>query len=403
MACIPRQSLGTRRKYYMIILKKNADRRVRKGHLWVFSNEIANPPVAELEPGSVHELRDASGEFLGMVYANPASLITARILSRKRTDIDEEFFQTRIRGALDRRRRFYPDRNFYRIVFSESDLLPGLIIDRYASVLSIQSLTAGMDQLMEMVLSVLISELSPEGICLRNDSPMRVLEGLPQEKIIAYGSVPETVTIESSGVKFLVDVMNGQKTGFFLDQESNRHLMRQYVFPGARVLDLFAYTGAWGLHAAAAGAEEVTAVDSSRSALDMAFANAALNGVQDRYRPMKDSVVDYLKKTHSTWDIIVLDPPAFIKGRAQIKEGMKGYIDINRRALTKLNPEGILVTCSCSHHMDMATFEEVLLSASRQSGKDLRVLDVRGQGPDHPFLLTMPETRYLKVIVGQVC
>jgi 23S rRNA (cytosine1962-C5)-methyltransferase len=387
----------------MIILKKNADRRVRKGHLWVFSNEIANPPVAELEAGSVHELRDASGEFLGMVYANPASLITARILSRKRTDIDEEFFQTRIRGALERRRRLYPDRDFYRIVFSESDLLPGLIVDRYASVLSIQSLTAGMDQLMEMVLSVLISELSPEGICLRNDSPMRLLEGLPQEKIIAYGSVPETVTIESSDVKFLVDVMNGQKTGFFLDQESNRHLMRQYVFPGARVLDLFAYTGAWGLHAAAAGAEEVTAVDSSRSALDMAFANAALNGVQDRYRPMKDSVVDYLKKTHSAWDVIVLDPPAFIKGRAQIKEGMKGYIDINRRALTKLNPEGILVTCSCSHHMDMATFEEVLLSASRQSGKDLRVLDVKGQGPDHPFLLTMPETRYLKVIVGQVC
>jgi 23S rRNA (cytosine1962-C5)-methyltransferase len=135
----------------------------------------------------------------------------------------------------------------------------------------------------------------------------------------------------------------------------------------------------------------------------MAFANAALNGVQDRYRPMKDSVVDYLKKTHSTWDIVVLDPPAFIKGRAQIKEGMKGYIDINRRALTKLNPEGILVTCSCSHHMDMATFEDVLLSASRQSGRDLRILDVRGQGPDHPFLLTMPETRYLKVVVGQVC
>jgi 23S rRNA (cytosine1962-C5)-methyltransferase len=386
----------------MIILKKNADRRVRKGHLWVFSNEIADPPVAELEPGSVHELRDSGGEFLGMVYANPASLITARILSRKRTDIDEEFLQSKILAALGRRRRLFPDRDFYRVVFSESDLLPGLIVDRYGSILSIQSLTAGMDKLMETVLSVLISELSPEGICLRNDSPMRLLEGLPQEKTIAYGSVPETLTLESSGVKFLVDIINGQKTGFFLDQESNRHIMRQYVFPGARVLDLFAYTGAWGLHAAAAGAEEVTAVDSSRAALDIAFANAALNGVQDRFLPTKDSVVDYLKKTHSTWDVIVLDPPAFIKGRAQIKEGVKGYIDINRRALTKLNPDGILVTCSCSHHLESAAFEEVLLSASRQSGKDLRVLEVRGQGSDHPYLLAMPETRYLKVIVAQV-
>jgi 23S rRNA (cytosine1962-C5)-methyltransferase len=386
----------------MIILKKNADRRVRKGHLWVFSNEIADPPVAELEPGSVHELRDSGGEFLGMVYANPASLITARILSRKRTDIDEEFLQSKILAALDRRRRLFPDRDFYRVVFSESDLLPGLIVDRYGSILSIQSLTAGMDKLMETVLSVLIAELSPEGICLRNDSPMRLLEGLPQEKTIAYGSVPETLTLESSGVKFLVDIINGQKTGFFLDQESNRHIMRQYVFPGARVLDLFAYTGAWGLHAAVAGAEEVTAVDSSRAALDIAFANAALNGVQDRFLPTKDSVVDYLKKTHSTWDVIVLDPPAFIKGRAQIKEGVKGYIDINRRALTKLNPDGILVTCSCSHHLESAAFEEVLLSASRQSGKDLRILEVRGQGPDHPYLLAMPETRYLKVIVAQV-
>ena len=386
----------------MIILKKNADRRVRKGHLWVFSNEVADPSVSELEPGSVHELRDAGGEFLGMVYANPASLITARIVSRKRTDIDEDFLRMRIRGALERRRRIYPDRDFYRLVFSESDLLPGLVVDRYDSVLAVQSLTAGVDALMDSVLSVLVSELSPEGICLRNDSPMRALEGLPLDKTVPYGSVPEAVTIESLGVKFLVDVINGQKTGFFLDQESNRRLLRGYVSPGARVLDLFSYTGAWGLHAAAAGAEEVTAVDSSRSALDLALANAALNGMQDRFLPVKDSVVNFLKKAKSAWDVIVLDPPAFIKGRNQIKEGAKGYIDINRRALTKLNTDGILVTCSCSHHLDAATFEEVLLAASRQSGRDLRILDVSGQGPDHPFLLTMPETRYLKVMVAQV-
>lgn len=370
--------------------------------MWVFSNEIADPPVAELEPGSVHELRDAGGEFLGMVYANSASLITARVLSRKRTDVDEEFLESRIGAALQRRRALFPDRDFYRLVFSESDLLPGLIVDRYGSILVIQSLTAGMDKLLDMVQSVLIRELSPEGICMRNDSPVRSLEGLPLEKSIAYGSLPETITIESDGVKMLVDVMGGQKTGYFLDQESNRHLMRRHVFPAARVLDLFAYTGAWGLHAAVAGAGEVTAVDSSRSALDVAFANAALNGVQDRFCPVKDSVVDFLKKTRSTWDVVVLDPPAFIKGRVQIKEGIKGYIDINRRSLAKLNRDGILITCSCSHHMEPGAFEEMLLTASRQSGRDLRVLDMRGQGPDHPFLLAMPETRYLKVIVAQV-
>jgi 23S rRNA (cytosine1962-C5)-methyltransferase len=386
----------------MITLRKNANRRVRRGHLWVFSNEIADPPVGELEAGSVHELRDAGGEFLGMVYANPASLITARILSRKRTEIDEGFIQSRILSALNRRRSLFPDRDFYRIVFSESDLLPGLIVDRYGSILVAQSLTAGMDKLLDMVLSALIQELTPEGICLRNDSPMRSLEGLSLEKSVVYGSVPETLTIDSCGVKMLVDVMEGQKTGYFLDQESNRHLMRQYVFAEAEVLDLFSYTGGWGLHAAVAGAGEVTAVDSSRSALDMAFANAALNGVQDRFRPVKDSVVDFLKKTGSMWDVIVLDPPAFIKNRGQIKEGIKGYIDVNRRALGKLNPDGILITCSCSHHMEPAVFEDVLLTASRQSGRDLRALEVKGQGPDHPFLLTMPETRYLKVIVAQV-
>jgi 23S rRNA (cytosine1962-C5)-methyltransferase len=310
--------------------------------------------------------------------------------------------EQRIGAALERRQRLFPERDFYRLIFGEADLLPGLIVDRYGTVLVVQSLTAGMDALIEDVLAVLVRYLSPEGIYLRKDSPSRVLEGLSQEKRIAYGSIPDTVIISSSGLRFLVDVADGQKTGFFLDQEANRPLMKQYVFPGAKVLDLFCYTGAWGLHAAAAGATEVTGVDSSPGAIQLAESNSALNGMEDRFHAVRHNALEFLKRSHETWDVVILDPPAFIKSRSQIKEGQKGYIDFNRRALTKLNPGGILVTCSCSHHLDAQTFEETVAIAARQSGKELRILDTRGQGPDHPFLLSMPETRYLKVIVGQI-
>ena len=386
----------------MIILKKNADRRVRRGHLWVFSNEIADPPVSELEPGAAHELRDVRGEFLGMAYASPSSLIAARILSRTKVDIDGHFFQERILSALQRRSKLFPDKDVYRLVYGEADFLPGLVVDRYGRFIVVQSLTSGMDRFLEEVLEALQTILEPEGVYFRNDSPFRALEGLPQEKKPVSGSVPETITINSHGLNLLVDIANGQKTGFYLDQESNRSLMKQYVTPGANVLDLFCYTGAWGFHAVSAGAEEVTAVDSSRAALQLAQANAELNGMQDRFHALKDSAIDFLKKAQRAWDVIVLDPPTFIKSRSQIKEGVKGYIDLNRRALSKLRPDGILVTCSCSHHMDRITFEDMLLTASRQSGRELRILDTRGQGPDHPVLLSMPETRYLKVIVAQV-
>jgi len=386
----------------MIRLKKNSDRRVRKGHQWVFSNEIADPPIPELEPGSLHELRDWRGEFLGMVYANPASLITARILSRKKVDIDALFFEERIKTALQLRTRLFPDRDNYRLVFGESDFLPGLVVDRYGDVLVVQSLTAGMDRLMDAATEALVETLSPAGIFLRNDSHARTLEGLTEEKRLVHGAVPVNVTINSWGLSFLVDILNGQKTGFFLDQESNRPLMRQYVFPGARVLDLFCYTGAWGIHAAAAGASEVTVVDSSRGALNLAIANAGLNHMEDRLIPVKELAIEFLKKSREQWDVVILDPPAFIKSRTRIKEGLKGYVDVNRRGLLRVNPGGILVSCSCSHHLDAATFEGALLSAAQQGGRDLRILDVRGQGPDHPILLSMPETRYLKVVVAQV-
>lgn len=386
----------------MISLKRNMDRRIARGHLWVFSNEIAEPPVSQLEPGEIHELVNASGELLGMVYVNPSSLITARILSRKKEPIDRLFLHRRLLAALDLRKRLFPTSNVYRLVFGESDFLPGLVVDRYGSVLAVQSLTAGMDRLLPEVVEVLVEIFSPDGIYLRNDAPIRSLEGLGLEKKVAYGAVPDMITISSGGLRFPVDVPNGQKTGLYLDQECNRIVMKCFVRPGDSVLDLFSYSGAWAIHAAAAaGASHVTAVDSSRGALSLAEAAAEINDVADRLRTVKESALDFLKKTHDRWDVVVLDPPAFIKTRSSMDEGRKGYIDLNRRALTKLNPGGLLVTCSCSHHLSPPDFEEILLTASRQSGKPLRILNVRSQGPDHPVLLSMPETRYLKVIVAQ--
>ena len=384
----------------MITLKKNADRRVRRGHLWVFSNEIAKPAITEIEPGSVHELCDAAGEFIGTVYANPSSLIAARILSHKKIPIDTSFFRQRIEEALELRKGLCADREAYRVVFSESDFVPGLVVDRYGPYLVVQSLTAGIDSHIEEIAEALQEVMAPEGMYLRNDAPFRSLEGLPEEKRTLRGSVPEEVTFTSAGLKMLVDIPNGQKTGFFLDQETNRLLVRSYVPEGARVLDLFCYTGAWGLHALAAGASEVVAVDTSRGALGVATATADLNGFADRFYPVRDSAVDFLKKNTSPWDAIVLDPPAFIKSRSLLKEGIKGYIDVNRRAIGRLRSGGMLITCSCSHHLSHQDFESLLHSAARQAGKELRILDVRGQGPDHPVLLAMPETRYLKVIVA---
>ncbi|MEW6113258.1 MAG: class I SAM-dependent rRNA methyltransferase [Thermodesulfobacteriota bacterium] len=385
----------------MIVLKPRADRRIRGGHLWVFANEIADPRVSDLEPGSLHELHDAAGQFLGVVYANPASLIAARILSRRKTSIDSGFFLNRIQSALDFRKRLFPNRSSYRLVFAESDLLPGLIVDRYGDIVVVQALTAGMERLLDEIVDAITEVLAPAGVFLRNDSSFRLLEGLPLEKRLLAGTVPERVEIESRGLRFAIDVVNGQKTGFFLDQESNRELMYRYVAPGMKVLDLFCYTGAWALHALAAGAERATGVDSSRGALELATRSAALNSFTDRFLAVRDHAVDFLKKTRESWDLVVVDPPAFIKTRSQMREGKKGYIDVNRRALRALKPGGILITCSCSHHVDLGLFEEVLISASRQSGRTLRILDVRGQGSDHPVLLDMPETRYLKVLVAQ--
>lgn len=386
----------------MIRLKKNADKRIRKGHLWVFSNEIDSPSVSEIVQGEVDELFDHSGKFLGMVYSNPRSLITSRVLSHKRTDIDGLFVKQRIKEANDRRSSICRHSTAYRLFYGESDLIPGLIIDKYADAYVVQSSTAGVDTLMELVVQAIVELFSPSCVYIRNDLPVRDLEGISRTKKLAYGTLPERIEVELNGLKFLVDIENGQKTGLFLDQEFNRTALIKYLSPQANVLDLFCYTGAWGINAAARGLCGVTAVDSSANALDAAKVNAELNNVGDRFEVVKSDCIDFLKKMEKHWDVVIADPPAYIKSKAKLAEGKRGYFDLNKRALGKLRKGGLLITCSCSHHLSLEEFRDLILSASLQSSRRIRLLEVLGQGPDHPCLPAMPETSYLKALVCQV-
>ncbi len=386
----------------MIKLKKNADKRIRKGHLWVFSNEIESPNVSELTQGELHELYDCSGRFIGMVYANPNSLITARIITPNKTDIDYPFIKQRIKEANDRRSDICRNSNAYRLFYGESDLLPGLIIDRYNDVFVVQSSTAGVDAMTDMVVESIVELFKPVAVYIRNDLPVRELEAVPREKRLAYGQLPDKLEIELNGLKFLVDVENGQKTGFFLDQEFNRVSLAKYLKPKAQVLDLFCYSGAWAINAAVRGMCDVIAVDSSLNALESAKTNAEVNGVADRVELVKSDCIDFLKKTDRFWDVVIADPPAYIKSKSKLAEGKRGYFDLNKRAMMKLRKGGILVTCSCSHHLSLEDFLDLTLSTSLQTSRRLRLLEVLGQGPDHPGLLGMPETSYLKVLICQV-
>lgn len=385
----------------MIKLRKQADRKVRRGYLWIFSNEIEEPAVKDLSPGGIYDVTDFTGEFLGVAYANPKSLIAARILSRKKTIIDESFIGARLQKALELRHPYCRDREAFRAFFGEADLLPGLVIDKYGPHVVIQSSTAGVDRILHPIVEAVGRIFTPESIVLRNDSSMRTLEGIPLTKEILLGSDVSSIKFRSHGVLFVANLINGQKTGFFLDQEFNRPLLNRYIPENATVLDLYCYSGAWSLHAVAAGADMVTAVDSSESALELARQNSYLNSYDSRIDTVREDVLQFLKNGSEKWDVIILDPPAFIKSRSKVREGRQGYIDINRKAIARLKKGGLLITCSCSGHMGLSDFLDVANIAAYKNGRNLRILSVLGQGPDHPTLAAMPETRYLKVIIAQ--
>ena len=387
----------------MKTVELNRISRLLEGHLWVFSNELAISPKNFL-PGSLVELVDKKGTFLGIGYVNPNSLISIRILTREKEEIDESFFKRRITDALEYRKRFIKDTNSFRAVYSEGDLLPGLIVDKYDECLSIQFLTLGMDSRQGLIIKVLDEIFSPSVIVVRNDSSVRLLEGLTLEKKIVKGNLDKLPVMRDEGLMFEIDPMAGQKTGFFLDQRENRKAFAKLVNGKGAGLDLFSYTGAWAIHLGAKGAH-VTGVDDSTDAVKQAERNASLNNLSERCVFKKANAFDFVKAeaaTKKTYDFVSLDPPAFVKSKARIKEAIKGYREINSLAMRVLKKGGLLATCSCSYHIDKAAFFDILRGAGRDAGRLFRVIETRSQAKDHPALLSMPETEYLKCVMMEV-
>ncbi len=386
-----------------ITLKKNEDRRIKAGHPWVFSNEIARIEEAG-EPGAAAELYDAGGGFIGTGYHNHHSLIACRLVARQPVDIDMvTFFEERIAVALAHRRVCYPTLDSVRLVYGESDYLPGLVVDKYADYLSVQFLTAGMERRRELILEALRRLLAPKGIIGRNDVAVRSMEGLEEGVELLYGEIPAAVSMQENGLNLEVDLWHGQKTGGFLDQKEN-HLLLRDISKGKRVLDCFCYSGSWAAHAGFFGAAEVLGLDISERAVALAQRNAALNGLTGRVGFEACDAFDRLRSLKlegQQFGVVVLDPPAFVKNRKQLAEAIKGYLTINRRALELLEPGGYLITCSCSYHMGREPFREMLASAARQAKREVRLVTARSQAADHPVLLSFPESEYLKCVVLQ--
>ena len=385
-----------------LILRKNQDRRVRGGHPWIFSNEIAELE-GEVENGDLVDVTDFRGAFLGRAYYNAHSLIAARLLTRGRDPIDAAFFARRFERALRLREGVLPGAAAVRLVYGESDQVPGLVVDRYGDVLVAQVLTLGIERRAEMVREALEHVFRPRGCVRAADAPVRSLEGLPLERGIWWGEVPQRLEVEVEGFKVEVDLEHGQKTGLFLDQRLNRRQAEARA-SGRRVLDAFCYQGEWALHAARGGAREVLALDSSKGALAAAARNFERNGVADRVRLIEGDAFDTLRdleRAGERFGLVVLDPPALIKSRKSLEAGMRAYRDLNRVAMRLLDEEGTLITCSCSHHLDDGLFQQLLIEAARAAHRPFRIAEWSGAAPDHPRLLAVPETHYLKCAVLQ--
>jgi 23S rRNA (cytosine1962-C5)-methyltransferase len=371
--------------------------RLLSGHLWVFSNELFENP-RDYPTGSLVELYDRRESFLGIGYINPKSLIAVRLLTRQKRAIDISFIDERISGALKLRKRLFAAADALRLIYSEGDYLPGLIVDRYGSCLVLQFLTAGMENFRDAVIEVLDRLLVPETVIVRNDSRVRSLEGLPLCREVVKGSGESPVVIKEGNVLLEADPYGGQKTGFFLDQKENRMELGRLAGQG-RALDLFCYSGAWSMHLALSGAE-VTGVDDSAKAIALACRNAEINGLKMRTSFVKEDVFTFLDRELSQgekkYDFVVADPPAFVKSASRIKEAVRAYRELNERCLRLLRPGGLLVTSSCSYHLSREMFVDLLRAASKHVSRNPRIISFRSQDRDHPVLLSMPETEYLK-------
>ena len=384
-----------------IILLPGKEKRVYSGHPWIFRSDIARTK-GDPQPGDTVRVTASNGRFLAMAVYNPASQIALRILSRKDEAIDEAFIRRRVKEAVDYRRLF-ADLKSCRLIFAESDGLPAVIVDSFGDVLSLQCLCLGMEKYKDVICDALMEEVHPMGIYERGDVPVRELEGLPLVTGVLRGQVPDKVEIVENGVKFLVDVKNGQKTGFFLDQKENRAAIAPFV-KGKKVLDCFTHTGSFALHAARFGAAHVTGVDISEFACECARENAALNGFT-QVEFVAANAFDFLKEQSAAgeqYDVVILDPPAFTKSRSAVEAAARGYKEINLRGMKLVKNGGYLITCSCSQHMLPNQFRDVVMEAAKDARVRLFQVEYRTQGKDHPILPAAMETQYLKCGIYRV-
>lgn len=382
-------------------LRRGEERRIEGGHLWIFSNEVdtGRTPLTAFAPGAQARVVSSRDKFLGYAYVNPRTLICARILGRDpRHPPSRSLLVHRLQVALALRERLYP-RPFYRLAFGESDGLPGLVLDRFDDIVVGQAGTAGMEAMKDDVVAAARKVLPIRQFIWKNDSGARDLEGLPCIVEADGGAVPEEILVEERGLRFRVPLAGGQKTGWFFDQAANRAALGKYV-AGTRVLDVFSYVGAWGLAARQAGAREVTCVDSSAAALQAVARSAADNNLD--VRTLKGDAFDALEELHKggeRFDVVVLDPPAFIKRKKQLAKGEAAYRRLNQLGLQLLSRDGILVSCSCSYHLPADDLLALIQKAARHTGRFVQVLETGGQAPDHPVHPAIPETRYLKAYI----
>ena len=381
-----------------IRLRRGEGRRLRLGHPWVFSNEVAEG-LKGLQPGAVVQVVDHRGAPLGVGTANPHSLICVRLFTRGRRPLDGDLLAGRLRQARAVRDGLHLG-DTYRWVHSEGDRLPGLVVDRYDDGIVAQTLTAGVDRLWPELLPLLVELATPAWVVLRGDSPMRAFEGLAPRVEVAHGELPAAPVVDEGGIAYRFDPIGGQKTGFFLDQRDNRSRWAGLCV-GEPCLDLFCHTGGFALAAAASGAAEVVAVDRSEPALALAAESAAANRLAGRLRFERADAFTFLEQEQRRWGRINLDPPAFIKSRKRIREGVAGYERLHLLALRRLAPGGLLMSSSCSHHLDLPTFLQVVARAASRAGRPMRLLAVSGAGPDHPVLPVLPESAYLKCLLLQ--
>ncbi|MBM4392224.1 MAG: class I SAM-dependent rRNA methyltransferase [Deltaproteobacteria bacterium] len=372
--------------------------RPRPGHPWIFSNEIVSPPVISLPPGGAVEVRDPGGKFIGRGYANPRSLISIRLYCGPHDSPDDPaLFESRVREALFLRARVVPGRKSYRLVAGEADGLPGLVVDRYDDVLSAQVTSLGMEQRRDQVRAALEAVIAPRGVVFRGDVKLRELEGLPLEKGVWWGDVPERVPFEENGVRYEADLVGGQKTGFFFDQAENRAWMASRC-AGARVLDVFAHMGGWALTGLVNGASAASTIESSPAANALIRRNAELNGVSIDVIE-GDAREEMARLPPGSFDIVCVDPPAFAKNRKSAGAALPAYKAVNAAGARLVRPGGLLFASSCSHHVEPERFAEAVHQGARQAGRRLARVRVGGQAADHPVLPGARETEYLKHMV----